>query len=69
MKGSSPTGTDPGKDGVTSTCPGSTFQSKRDEVYLENFTVIVDSDQGSCYLFDNPSRKDGAVVFLPIIML
>jgi len=55
MKGGSLTGTDPGKDGVTSTYPGPILQSKRDMVFIENFVVVVGSDQGSGYLFEDPS--------------
>lgn len=57
MKGGSLTGVDPGKDGVTSTYPGPILQSKREMVYLENFTVIIGSDQGSGYFFEDPSGR------------
>ena len=63
MKGGALTGTDPGKDGVTSTYPGPILQSKREGVYLENFTVVVGSDQGSGYLFEDPSGRRYCNIF------
>ena len=63
MKGGSLTGVDPGKDGVTSTYPGPILQSKREMVYIENFRVVVGSDQGSGYLFEDPSGRRYCNIF------